>query len=99
MACPSWCKEPNCTATYGSHLRGIAVQTNPSEQTRMERRWEVDMPAYKALRDQGYQPPRIDGSHELAQKAETESDIAVGRVMGKEFHNLKDEVIPITSGE
>ena len=92
MACPSSCRDENCILpSYAAHLRGISINTRPSEQTRMEKRWNVDMPAYKSLRDQGYQPPSVDGSHELAQKAQTETDITVGRPMGKEFHERLKE--------
>jgi len=45
-----------------------------------EARWQKDMPAYKRLRDQGYQPPHIDGSARLEAQASTEHEIAVGQV-------------------
>jgi hypothetical protein len=45
-----------------------------------EKRWGVDMPAYKRLREQGYQPPRIDGSAHLETHAETRFEIESGRV-------------------
>ena len=46
-----------------------------------EKRWAKDMPAYKALRAQGLQPPRIDGSAELAARAETRFEVESGNVM------------------
>jgi len=58
----------------------------------MEKRWERDIPAYKSLRAQGYQPPCIDGSADLAATAQTDSDIEVGRPMGKEFHEAKTDL-------
>lgn len=45
-----------------------------------EKRWAVDMPAYKRLRAHGYQPPRIDGSAELERKAETRFEIESGQI-------------------
>jgi len=88
MACPSWCREQDCSLTYGAHLRGIAVNTRPSATTLMERRWQKDMPAYKALRDQGYQPPSVDGCDKLAARAGSDIDISVGRPMGTEFAKM-----------
>jgi len=40
-----------------------------------ERRWAKDMPAYKALVDQGYEPVSIDGADRLAATAKTENEI------------------------
>jgi len=51
----------------------------------MEQRWASDMPAYKRLREQGYQPPRIDGSAALEAKASSRFEIESGRAFpGKE---------------
>ena len=49
-------------------------------EKRKEERWAVDMPAYKRLRQQGYQPARIDGSADLESKASTRFEIESGRV-------------------
>ena len=49
--------------------------------TDRDKRWSKDMPAYKALRAQGLQPPRIDGSAELAARAETRFEVESGKVM------------------
>lgn len=40
-----------------------------------ERRWAKDMPAFKTLMEQGYNPPGIDGCHDLAQRATRDEDI------------------------
>ena len=45
-----------------------------------EARWQKDMPAYKRLRQQGYQPPRIDGCAELETGATTEHEVVLGKV-------------------
>lgn len=49
------------------------LPTRTSEHTRRsvekEKEWAKDMAAYKRLRLQGLQPPKIGGSHELEAKA------------------------------
>jgi hypothetical protein len=45
-----------------------------------EKRWDQDMPAYKRLRDQGYQPPHIDGAAHLEAGATTNHEITLGKV-------------------
>ena len=54
-----------------------------------EKRWAKDMPAYKELRAQGLQPPRIDGSAELAARAETRFEIETGHVMEGKAAEIK----------
>lgn len=50
-----------------------------------EKRWNRDMPAYKRLRDQGYQPAHIDGAADLERDATTRFEIESGQVFkGKE---------------
>lgn len=50
-----------------------------------EKRWQRDMPAYKRLRDQGYQPAHIDGSADLERDATTRFEIESGQIFkGKE---------------
>lgn len=44
-----------------------------------EKRWAADMPAYKRLRQQGYQPPSIDGSANLESNASSRFEIESGR--------------------
>lgn len=45
-----------------------------------EGQWEKDLPAYKRLRDQGYQPKTTSGSAHLEAHATTEYEIVTGRV-------------------
>jgi hypothetical protein len=45
-----------------------------------ERRWARDMPAFKSLVDQGYDPPHIDGSADLANRATSVEQINAGRL-------------------
>ena len=48
---------------------------------KMEKQLELDRPAYKAMKDQGIQPARLIGAHELMTKAETKFEIESGRLM------------------
>lgn len=57
-----------------------------------EQRWDKDMPAYRDLRRQGTQPPRIDGCAELAARAETRTEIEDGRLMPLPIAKLREEV-------
>lgn len=57
------------------------TRNNRTVITDREKRWQKDMPAYKALRAQGLQPPRIDGSAELAARAETRFEVESGNIM------------------
>lgn len=57
---------PNSTTTRGSRVaQSIATEKN----------WSKDMPAYKRLRDQGYQPKQIDGCARLEQSALTVAEV------------------------
>lgn len=57
-----------------------AVNSNPKfqEVEAREKRWDKDMPAYKRLRDQGYQPKGIDGAAALERDATTRFEIESG---------------------
>jgi len=52
-------------ATYGVGDRG--AQTRDSDA--MDRRLDIDRPAYKALRAEGHQPQAVLGAHDLTQRA------------------------------
>ena len=62
---------------FGCKVLGIRMGANTtttkgaavSEVSEREKRWNKDMPAYKRLRQQGYQPSSIDGSAEVERKA------------------------------
>lgn len=51
---------------------------------RKESGWERDMPAYRRLRSQGYQPQGIDGCGDLESRAETREEIEMGHVFPKD---------------
>jgi hypothetical protein len=47
--------------------------------------WEADMPAYKRLRNDGVQPPRIDDSAALEAHATDQFEIDMGKLVPKEM--------------
>lgn len=57
-----------------------------------ENRWHRDMPAYKALRHQGYQPSRIDGSDALSRDANDRMEIEMGHRIPKDQLSQAKEV-------
>lgn len=58
----------------------------------MERRWAKDMPAYKRLREQGYQPPSIDGAARLEREASSRFEIESGKAFPGKEKEVKDAV-------
>ena len=68
---PACCLNPDtCTLSYREHLSGFSVASAATPNRRAEShanntregRWHRDMGAYKRLRENGLQPPQIDGS-------------------------------------
>lgn len=51
--------------------RGASV----AEANARAKRWDKDMPAYKRLRQQGYQPKGIDGAARVEQSASTVAEV------------------------
>lgn len=67
-----------CFGCKAATVRVAPTATGSPEaraHSRVEAGWERDMPAYKRLRRQGLQPPRIDGSAERESRAETRIDV------------------------
>lgn len=58
----------------------------------MEARWDRDMPAYKRLREQGFQPPSIDGAAELESKASSRFEIESGKTYPGQEKQVADAV-------
>ena len=82
-------------------LNAGAVNSNPKfqEVEAREKRWDKDMPAYKRLRDQGYQPKSIDGAAALERDATTRFEIESGtayRGQGKKVQEAVNLVEDIT---
>jgi hypothetical protein len=48
-------------------------------------RWDLDLPAYKRLRNDGVQPPRIDDSAALEAHATDQFEIDMGKLVPKEM--------------
>lgn len=61
-----------------------------AEVNATERRWEMDMPAYKRLRKNGVQPRSIDGAAVLERHATHEVEMDMGRVIPSK--GLKDRI-------
>lgn len=59
------------------HMGG---QANDDYHRNFDRVLEVDGPAYKRLRGQGYQPPAVHGSAELEARACTAFEINRGKI-------------------
>lgn len=61
-------------------LSAGAANSNPKFQEILarEKRWDKDMPAYKRMRDQGYQPKGIDGAYALERDSSTRFEIESG---------------------
>ena len=78
---------------YGQHGEdcfGCRLQTiqfgnvEPPPERPIEQQWERDLPAYKRLRRQGYQPPRTQGCAELEARAHSDREIEKGRIINPE---------------
>lgn len=64
-----------CCASQAEHFRSVALTRTLPDANRADRRLARDRDAYRALKDQGYQPARLDGAHDLAQTATTAAEI------------------------
>jgi hypothetical protein len=84
------------TVSFGSSSMPTRHPTAAATEAR-EKRWKKDMPAYKELRAQGLQPPRIDGSAELVAKAETRFEVESGKVMPGQAKKIEATVNTIES--
>ena len=75
-------------------LNAGAVNSNPKfqEVEAREKRWNKDMPAYKRLRDQGYQPKGIDGAAALERDATTRFEIESGTAFAGQGKKVQDAV-------
>lgn len=77
-----------CCPTQRDHYKSVAFgasatpfrRAEAAGKTQMEGRWDKDMPAYKRLRDDGLQPPHIDGCAELESRAEHQTQIEMGMI-------------------
>lgn len=73
---------------FGCKIAHVAVSSSATPTRRREthqivekeKRWDVDMAAYKRLRQDGVQPAKIDGSANVEKKAETKFQVESGFV-------------------
>lgn len=80
-----------CCPDYKTHIRGVSIGSFPTAITYKEQRWEKDMRAYKNLRQDGLQPPRIDGSYVMERSAKNAREVTMGRPMDTESHKVFDD--------
>lgn len=75
---------------------GISAEATPTRKPRIaevnakQAEWDRDMPAYKAMRRQGIQPPSIDGAADLQARATDKCEIEMGKIIP--FKDLRDAV-------
>lgn len=84
MGHPESCTDPDCTLSYRDHLLSIRVSAaamptrnapDVLETMVREKRWERDIDAYKRLRQDGFQPPRVDGAALREREGQDKYDI------------------------
>lgn len=82
-----------CKVSSVSLSTGVA-NSNPKyhEVEAREKRWNRDMPAYKRLRDQGYQPRSIDGAADLERDATTQFEIESGTAFRGQGKKVEEAV-------
>jgi putative FmdB family regulatory protein len=73
--------------THGIGVRG--QRTREVDST--EARWDKDLPAYKRLRHNGYQPPSVDGCATLETEATSGFEIETGLKYGHMDSTLVEE--------
>lgn len=76
---------PGC---YACRISGVqfAPSAMPSrnegafarKNVQLEKQWDKDMDAYKRLRNDGLQPPQIDGAHVIEREAQTVAQVQTG---------------------
>ena len=92
-----------CCETQIEHYRSVTIHpaampnrhnVRYTSERDMEKRWKKDLPAYKELADQGYQPPSVDGAAELRDKASSKQEIESGTILTaserKEYESVTD---------
>jgi putative FmdB family regulatory protein len=95
MECPD-CGRPTKKVMTVPHTSVFAGHGKQEVANRVwaESALEKDLPAYKELRRQGLQPPRIDGSHILARDATDPIDVEMGKkaFVDKSSYNRAREI-------
>jgi hypothetical protein len=60
-----------------------------------DKQWDADMPAYRRLRHNGVQPPRIDDSAALEAHATDQFEIEMGKLVPSEMKSQVKEGLAI----
>lgn len=89
-----------CCPTQRDHYRSIAFGASATpgrravtvEKDAMEARWQKDMPAYKRLRQDGLQPPAIDGCSVLEAVATHRKQIEMGALVEEKKIKVADSM-------
>lgn len=76
---------------FGCKVLGVRMGANTTttrgqqvaEVNNRAKSWEKDMPAYKRLRKQGYQPRTIDGAADVERKAKHDWQVNTGLGIAK----------------
>lgn len=75
-----------CCQSQAEHYRSVAVAPKMNEVGRPKQQdtaLSYDLIAYKAMRRQGLQPPKIAGCYDLARRASSEAEIRLGQVIAE----------------
>lgn len=80
----------NCP-DYRTHIKGVTIGSFPTQTTYTERHWDKDMEAFKSMSDQGLKPARLQGAAAIERSAKNEREVAMGRPLDKETHQVFDD--------
>jgi hypothetical protein len=84
------------------HSVTIAAAATPNRRpetnriNRTDAQWDKDMPAYKRMRMNGVQPPRIDDCAHLEREATSQFEVEMGRLAPKHLHSRIQEGLAIS---
>lgn len=87
-----------CWGCHASSLQLATGQGNESFSAKMDRNLDKDRPAYKALKEQGIQPARVVGCHELVTRAKTRFEIESGHILNGSAKQIESVVDAFTEG-
>lgn len=98
---------PDVPGCFGCHVSSLQLVTEPTnegqaKQYRFQKDWSAefhngDREAYKRLRANGTQPPRIAGSANLERHAQTKFEIESGFI-ARDQRGLKDALVQCSDG-
>jgi len=65
---------------FAEKVRSLSFSTGAANSN-VERTMSRDMDAYKRMRREGLQPPRVTGSADLESRAETKMEVEAGQIV------------------